>query len=199
MNKPESSQSSNSTSPRTTTAKLAGKLALGVVGMFGFGFALVPLYDVFCDWTGLNGKTGGRYVYEAQEVGVDEERLITVQFTASNNSGMGWEFYPMTKQVKVHPGELAEVTFYARNPSNAASIGQAVPSVAPFRAADFLRKTECFCFTHQVLQAGEAIEMPVMFFVDQDLPDDVHKLTLSYTLFDVTGNFATAGSALSAK
>ena len=199
MSNPESNQSSNSNSQRTGTTRLVGKLAVAVVGMFGFGFALVPIYDVFCEWTGLNGKTGGRYAYEAQEVGIDEERLVTVQFTASNNSGMGWEFHPMVNQVQVHPGELTEIKFFARNPSAAMSIGQAVPSVVPFKAADFLHKTECFCFTQQVLQAGEAIEMPVMFFVDQDIPDDVHKLTLSYTLFDVTKNFATAGSALSAK
>jgi cytochrome c oxidase assembly protein subunit 11 len=188
----------NSNRQHTGTARLVGKLVLAVVGMFGFGFALVPLYDVFCEWTGLNGKTGGRYAYEARQVNVDQERLVTVQFTAGNNSGMSWEFRPMVNQVQVHPGELTEVKFYARNPATALSVGQAVPSVVPFKAADYFHKTECFCFTSQVLQAGESIEMPVMFFIDPDLPADVSKLTLSYTLFDVTKNFATTGSALSA-
>ena len=182
----------------TTTRKLVAKLALGVVGMFGFGFALVPLYDVFCDITGLNGKTGGRYAYEAESAEVDESREVTIQFTDSNNAGMSWEFHPMQNQVVVHPGELTEVKFYARNPGAARIIGQAVPSVSPFKAADFLHKTECFCFTQQELEGGEAIEMPLLFFIDKAIPEDVTKLTLSYTLFDVTQNFISSGSTVSA-
>jgi cytochrome c oxidase assembly protein subunit 11 len=96
----------------------------------------------------------------------------------------------------VHPGELNEVRFYARNPTAARVIGQAVPSVSPSAGADFLHKTECFCFNQQVLEPGESIEMPVRFFVDKALPDDVHKLTLSYTLFDVTQNFAETAQGI---
>jgi cytochrome c oxidase assembly protein subunit 11 len=180
------------------TGKIVARLLLTVVGMFAFGFALVPLYDVFCEWTGLNGKTGGPYAYEAESAEVDTSRLVTVQFLATNNAGMGWEFKPMQSQVQVHPGELTEVRFYARNPSGSAMVGQAVPSVSPFKGADFLHKTECFCFTHQVLEAGEAIEMPLFFFIDKALPKELSKLTLSYTLFDVTGNFASAGTTLTA-
>lgn len=165
------------------------KLLLATVGMFGFGFALVPLYNVFCDITGLNGKTGGRYE-AAAEVRVDTSREVTVQFMARNNVGMNWEFRPEVAQVKVHPGAMMEVSFYARNPSQNDMVAQAVPSVAPSRAADHLRKTECFCFTQQVLTAGEEVHMPLIFFVDQDIPEDVTKLTLSYTLFDITGNFS---------
>lgn len=177
----------NSTTPAGTKGLLV-KLALVVVGMFGFGFALVPIYDVFCEWTGLNGKTGGRVEYSAsQEINV--ERLVTVQFTASNNASMNWTFEPMVHQVEVHPGELTEIRYFARNPGTTRMVGQAVPSVSPLKAADYLRKTECFCFTQQVLEAGEAIEMPVLFYVDPALPADVSKLTLSYTLFDVTENF----------
>ncbi|MGA1740792.1 MAG: cytochrome c oxidase assembly protein [Pseudohongiellaceae bacterium] len=175
-------------------SRLVLKLLLGAVGMFGFGFALVPLYDVFCDITGLNGKTGGRYSYEAVEVEVDEERLVTVQFRAMNNANMSWQFEPVESQVQVHPGELTEVMFYARNPSSSTIVGQAVPSVSPFRAADYLHKTECFCFSQQTLMAGEDINMPLLFFIDQDIPEDVTKLTLSYTLFDVTANFQQAAS-----
>lgn len=174
----------------TTTGKLVAKLAVTVVGMFGFGFAMVPLYNVFCEITGLNGKTGGQVVYEATTADIDKERLVTVQFAAMNNGDMGWEFRPMQNQIDVHPGELNEVKFFARNPSASRVIGQAVPSIAPSIGADYLHKTECFCFTQQALEAGESIEMPVRFFVDKALPAGVHKLTLSYTLFDVTKNFA---------
>jgi cytochrome c oxidase assembly protein subunit 11 len=177
------------------TGRLVAKLLLTVVGMFGFGFALVPMYDVFCEWTGLNGKTGGRVAYSTTQL-IDAERVVTVQFTASNNAAMAWEFRPLQHQVQVHPGELTEIRYYARNPGAERSVGQAVPSVAPLRAADFLRKTECFCFTQQVLEAGEGLEMPVLFYVDPALPADVSKLTLSYTLFDVTKNFTNGGTTL---
>jgi cytochrome c oxidase assembly protein subunit 11 len=179
--------------------KVVARLLMTVVGMFAFGFALVPIYDVFCEWTGLNGKTGGPYAYEAETTEVDTSRVVTIQFVASNNANMSWEFRPMQNQVEVHPGELTEVKFYARNPSATAIVGQAVPSVTPFKGADYLHKTECFCFTQQVLAAGEEIEMPLLFFIDKALPEDISKLTLSYTLFDVTANFVTNGSALSAK
>ncbi len=180
------------------TRGLAFKLLLTTIGMFGFGFALVPLYDVFCDITGLNGKTKGRYEYVAEEVQVKTDRVVTVQFMSQNNAGMSWEFRPKVTEVKVHPGELVEVEFFARNPSGEAMIGQAVPSVSPFKAADYFHKTECFCFTQQFLEAGEQVDMPLRFFVDQDLPADVNKLTLSYTLFDITGNYKKTPRALSA-
>lgn len=181
----------------TSIKKLVTKLALTVVGMFGFGFALVPIYDVFCEWTGLNGKTGGRVEYSAAQE-INQERLVTVQFTARNNGTMSWDFEPMVRQVQVHPGELTEIRYFARNPGATRMVGQAVPSVSPMRGADYLRKTECFCFTQQVLEAGEEIEMPVMFYVDPALPADVNKLTLSYTLFDVSQNFVNEGAAVTA-
>lgn len=186
----------NSSEQATGTKGLVGKLALVVVGMFGFGFALVPIYDVFCEWTGLNGKTGGPVEYSATQE-VAKERLVTVQFTASNNAGMSWTFEPIVHQVEVHPGELTEIRYRARNPSLGRMVGQAVPSVSPLKAADYLRKTECFCFTQQVLEGGEAIEMPVLFYVDPALPADVTKLTLSYTLFDVTKNFEVSAPLVS--
>jgi cytochrome c oxidase assembly protein subunit 11 len=180
------------------TGHLVSRLGLVVVGMFGFGFALVPIYDVFCDITGLNGKTGGRATYDAAIVEVEEERLVTVQFTANNNAGMSWQFHPMVNQVQVHPGELTEVKFYARNPTGMPMVAQAVPSVVPFVAADYLHKTECFCFNRQTLAGGEALEMPLLFYIDTAIPKDVSKLTLSYTLFDVTTNFINSSSNLSA-
>jgi cytochrome c oxidase assembly protein subunit 11 len=164
---------------------MALKLLLVVMGMFGFGFALVPLYDVFCDLTGLNGKTAGVY-RPTEQIEIDKDRIVTVQFMANNNDGMTWEFRPTQRSVKVHPGELNSVTFYASNPTAKAMIGQAVPSVSPFHVASHLHKTECFCFEQQLLEANEEREMPLRFIIDRDLPEDVNTLTLSYTLFDVT-------------
>lgn len=177
-------------------SRLPLKLLAITVGMFGFGFLLVPLYDVICEVTGLNGKTGGRY--EFVEAEVDQTREVTVQFVSMNNAGMIWEFGPRQRQVTVHPGELMEVAFYARNPTDRTMIAQAIPSVSPMKAAALLHKTECFCFNQQELGPGEEIEMPLRFFVDQALPADVNKLTLSYTLFDITENFNKSGKTLSA-
>lgn len=167
------------------TNRLVKKLLLAVVGMFAFGFALVPLYDVFCEVAGINGKTNDE-AYQAVEVKVDESRTITVQFVAQNNDGMTWEFKPSDRMIKVHPGAATNTTFYAKNPSASQMIAQAIPSVSPGRAAEFFHKTECFCFNQQTLAAGEAIDMPLQFIVDQDLPKDIQTITLSYTIFDVT-------------
>lgn len=169
--------------------KTVVKLSAAVAGMFCFGFLLVPLYDVFCDVTGLNGKVSGE-AYQAVDVAVDTSRVIKVQFVATNNDGMPWEFKPHVTSVDVHPGELTSTMFYAKNPLSTAMTAQAIPSVMPIRAAEYFHKTECFCFSQQILQAGEAVEMPLRFIVDQDTPKDVHTITLSYTLFDVTGQVA---------
>lgn len=171
--------------PANATKSMVIKLLFAVVGMFGFGFALVPLYDVFCDIAGINGKTANS-AYQAVEVAVDRERVVTVQFVATNNAEMGWEFKANQHAVKVHPGEATNVSYYAKNPSDHAMTAQAIPSVSPGRAAAFLHKTECFCFNQQTLAAGESLDMPIRFFVDQDLPKDIHTITLSYTIFDVT-------------
>lgn len=168
---------------------LVAKLILAAVGMFGFGFALVPLYDVFCEITGLNGKVDGQATYEAATVEVDTSRKVIVQFVAHNNADMPWTFRPVQAQIEVHPGELTEVAFYARNPTGNAMVAQAVPTITPWEAADYMHKTECFCFSQQTLAAGESVDMPLMFYIDQDIPAHVHKLTLSYALFDVTKNY----------
>ncbi|MDP5029846.1 MAG: cytochrome c oxidase assembly protein [Paraglaciecola sp.] len=161
------------------------KLLAIVLGMFGFGFALVPLYDVFCDLTGLNGKTSNTAaVYEA--VDIDESRYVTVEFITRINTGMSWQFEVETQQVKVHPGEMNQVNFSAKNPGARAIVGQAVPSVSPGTAAIYLNKTECFCFEQQILQAGEKIIMPMRFYVDPQIPKDMTYFTVQYTLYDVT-------------
>ena len=173
---------------QTKNNKLVLKLAAIVVGMFGFGFALVPLYDVLCDALGINGKPSDTAsVYEAVEI--DESRLITVDFITRINTGMPWEFKSETRQVKVHPGQLNEVNFYVKNPTNTAIVGQAVPSISPGPAALYMNKTECFCFDQQTLKAGEGRKMPLIFSLDPELPAHVKKVTMSYTLFDA-GAFA---------
>jgi len=162
------------------------KLLVAVIAMFGFGFALVPLYDVFCDITGLNGKTNTSAVtYTA--TGIDKSRLIKVQFITRNAQGVPWKFEPVINEINVHPGEMKLVKFYAKNESMNDIIGQAVPSVSPGKAAIYFQKIECFCFNSQPLKAQEDIEMALQFYVDVELPEEVTTITLSYTLYDITG------------
>jgi cytochrome c oxidase assembly protein subunit 11 len=172
--------------------KLVIRLVGVVAGMFVFGFALVPLYDVFCEITGINGKTRGQAIYQKTEV--DLKRKITIEFIANSNRGMPWEFKALTTRMKVHPGELNEVRFYAKNRSQKDIVGQTVPSVSPGEAALYLNKTECFCFDQQFLAAGEAIEMPMKFYIDTDIPEDISHLTLSYQLYNVTEASATVAA-----
>lgn len=167
-------------------ARLAVRLAALVVGMFGFGFALVPLYDVLCDATGLGGRTGGRYTYDAATARPDPSRLVKVNFVTNTNANMVWDFRAETGAVRVHPGELKEVKFYVRNPTDRTMVAQAVPSVGPPSAAAHFHKTECFCFERQVLGPGESMEMPMRFVLGTDLPANVPSISLSYELFDVT-------------
>ena len=170
-------------SAELTTARLVRRLLLAVVAMFAFGFALVPIYDVMCKAFGINGKTAG--AYQGTQT-VDAEREVRVQFLATNASGMSWEFHPKADQISVNPGATQEMLFVAFNPTDHPMTAQAIPSISPSRAASYFHKTECFCFSQQVLQPGERIEMPVRFIVDRDLPSDVRHLTLAYTLFDIT-------------
>ncbi len=164
--------------------RLLIKLLLVAVGMFGFGYALVPLYTVFCEVTGLNGKTGQRDAKAAQAAEVDTSRWVTVEFTGTVMGGLPWEFKPMKRKLRVHPGEPATVTYVARNTATEAIVGQAVPSVSPFRAASHFRKMECFCFSRQELKSGEVKEMSVRFIVDAELPREVKTVTLSYAFFN---------------
>jgi cytochrome c oxidase assembly protein subunit 11 len=165
--------------------KVIKKLVFIVIAMFGFGFAMVPLYDVFCDITGLNGKTNDTSVQYTDE-GIDTSRTITVQFITRTAKGIPWKFEPMINEVTVHPGERKFVKFYAKNQSNRDIVGQAVPSVSPGIGAGYFQKIECFCFTQQPLKANEDIEMGLQFYVDRELPSEITTLTLSYTLYDIT-------------
>jgi cytochrome c oxidase assembly protein subunit 11 len=171
-----------------TTPILVTKLGVLVVAMFSFAiFVMPPLYDLFCEVTGLNGKTDGPYVVDTvNEQGIDTSRTIKVQFIATNNENMPWEFRPTVKTVKVHPGETTVINYFAHNPTDRKMTAQAVPSVVPFKAANYFHKTECFCFNQQPLSAGESTELGLSFIVDLDIPKQVNTITLSYTLFDIT-------------
>jgi len=164
----------------------ATKLVAVAVMMFAFVFVvMVPLYNVLCDALGINGKTSGQ-AYTSVQAGVDESRLVTVQFVATNNQGMPWEFGPTTTVMQVHPGAVNETVFLASNPLPRAMIAQAIPSVSPSRAVAYFHKTECFCFNQQPLEGGAEAELPLQYIVDRDLPADIKTITLSYTIFDVT-------------
>jgi cytochrome c oxidase assembly protein subunit 11 len=175
------------TDSNKSTKSIVHNLLFVVAGMFCFGFALVPLYDVFCEYTGLNGKTGVQYVSEEQ-MQIDTSREIKVEFLANTNDGMPWEFKALTYAVTVHPGEATRVEFLAKNITDRDIVGNAVPSVSPGQAAAYFQKTECFCFTEQVLKAGEEKIMPVVFIVDPAIDEDVREITLSYTFFIKPGS-----------
>ncbi len=152
-----------------------------VILMFGFSFALSPLYNAFCKTTGFYSRVNVKSFSSP-----DLSRQITVQFVATNNQNLPWDFYPRTVSIPVHPEENTRVIFYAKNNTNKPMTVQAIPSFSPSLAAQYFHKTECFCFTHQTLKAGEEINMPVVFVIDKAIPDTMHTITLSYTLFDVT-------------
>ncbi len=161
------------------------KLAVIPLLMFGFGFALVPLYDVFCDITGLNGKTGRIEASEIDASGVDTSRTIEVRFLAQTNTGLPWTFEPLVKKMEVHPGQVYEAMYRVRSGSKDKTLGQAVPSVSPGQAAEYFNKTECFCFTQQELAGYETRDMPLRFIVGTGISDKVEEITLSYTFFSL--------------
>jgi cytochrome c oxidase assembly protein subunit 11 len=165
------------------TTRTVKKLFVLTIVMFGFGYAMVPIYDVLCDITGLNGKTGEISQSEAAAGTADMDRLVTVEFDTNVNPALPWKFKAAEYKIKVHPGEIAEAVFIVENVSDRSVIGQAVPSVAPAQASLYFNKTECFCFTKQILEPGERKEMIVRFVVDSELPKKISTMTLSYTFF----------------
>ena len=154
--------------------------------MVGFGFVLVPLYDVVCDITGLNGKTGVTTTAEVEksQPAVDDTRTVTVQFDGNVKSDLPWAFRPTEFSMEVQLGKLYHTEYYAQNTASVEIIWQAVPSVAPAKASKYFNKTECFCFTEQLLKAGEEMQMPLTFIISSDLPKEVKLVTLSYTFFN---------------
>jgi len=175
--------------------KLVRRMLLVVVAMFGFGYALVPLYGLMCDALGINGRfqdiEQGQYdVQQGKQRGrelamrKDLQRTVTVQFFTNLGASMQWDFRPMTRQVKVHPGEVTLVKFYAKNRTGRKVVAQAIPSLAPGQAVKYFTKMECFCFSQQTFEKGEAREMPLQFVIDPDLPKRINTITLAYTFFD---------------
>ena len=159
--------------------------ALGVVvGMFAFGFALVPLYKTFCTLTGWNGQTGQITQAQALAKRPDPTRRVTIEFVTNVNEDMPWEFKTPTASMQIHPGMLYTVDFYAKNLSSRPIVGRAVDSMAPNIAARYLKKTQCFCFSNHLLKPGQQARMPVQFILDPALPEEINTVTLSYTFFD---------------
>jgi cytochrome c oxidase assembly protein subunit 11 len=162
-------------------AKTLVKLVVVTLGMFGFGFALVPFYYKICEVTGINSGAEQSLVKNSQ---VDSSRWVTLEFDANINEALPWRFKPLQRSLKVHPGQLVQVEYEVSNSSDRPIVGQAVPSYGPARAAEFFKKIECFCFTPQTLAAGESRRMPVLFVLDPAMDKEMHTVTLSYTFFN---------------
>ncbi|HZS67309.1 MAG TPA: cytochrome c oxidase assembly protein [Burkholderiales bacterium] len=169
---------------REQNRKLFTRLALVAVAMFGFGYALVPLYYRVCEALGLNAL--GEVAAQPRNTQVDATRKVTIEFDA-NAHGLAFRFHPLVNHIDVHPGELATVEYEVRNDQPVAVTAQAVPSYGPAIAAEYFKKIECFCFTQQTLGPGESRRMPVVFVVDPKLPKDVSSIAISYTFFEVAG------------
>lgn len=164
---------------------LVSKLLLFATLMFCFGFTLVPIYNVLCEITGLNGRTTAKQSDEAAQYAVDESREVVVEFVAMVNGTSDWAFEPQVARMRVHPGKTYRTTFHAHNQQDGKRVAQAVPSVAPSQAARHFYKTECFCFTRQEFASGEERQMPVVFMLDPDMPRSVTTVTLSYSFYEL--------------
>jgi cytochrome c oxidase assembly protein subunit 11 len=184
--------------------KVVSLLTLVALGMFGFGFALVPLYNLICDTFGLNGKfteieqgtvNVAQQAKRAEKIQKrqDLSRTVTVEFFSSLNQNLNWEFKPITRKLKLHPGEVTTVKYYAKNNTGREVVAQAIPSVSPGIANKYFTKMECFCFKQQTFKPGEEKEMPLIFVVDPDLPKNISTITLAYTFFDTQNRSANNG------
>jgi cytochrome c oxidase assembly protein subunit 11 len=172
---------------RRTSLLLTGLVAV----MFGFGFAMVPLYNLFCQVTGTQSLSQrgeiGRMVDAGYAEEVDERRWVTVKFDTTVHPDLPWEFSALTHKLRVHPGVTYEVNFQARNRSNSQVTGQAIPSIAPWQATPHFSKMDCFCFNKQTLAGRQQADMPLRFRVAKDLPEEIHSLTLSYSFMRLKG------------
>ncbi len=184
---------------RTDNLRMLRKLAIVAVGMFGFGYALVPIYKAICEITGVNilalgekelpGSSNARLT-DTQNTQVDTSRTITVEFDA--NARGPWHFKPMQSSLQVHPGEMTTVMYEFQNVQDRAMSAQAIPSYAPREAAAYFNKVECFCFNQYTLAPGEKKQWPVVFVVDPKLSKSVNTITLSYTFFEVGSGIPAA-------
>jgi len=170
---------------------LVRRLGIVVVGMFAFGYALVPFYDQICRVTGIRNIAQPDIVANTQ---VDTTRTVRIEFD-TNLRGLQWTFRALESVADVHPGELRQVVFEVRNNADRPVTGQAIPSYGPQHAAPYFRKLDCFCFAKQTLQPGEVRQMPVVFAIGQDVPADLPVITLSYTFFEVEGAGGNMGNA----
>lgn len=168
----------------TLNRRLAVRLALVAVCFAAFGFAMVPLYDVFCRITGLNGRTNASAATLAANTQVDGQRWVRVELLGHAMPGAGLDLEPEVFTLQVHPGSVIHTSYVVRNVADRVFVGQAVPSVTPATAATHFRKIECFCFDQQTFQPGEVRTMPVVFVVDTALDRDIRTITLSYTFFE---------------
>ena len=169
-------------SEKTKIKKTTLMLFFVTLLMFGFGYAMVPLYDVFCEITGLNGRTVN-VVTETEKENIASDRIVRVQFDSNINGDLPWRMKAKQTTMHVQLGKFYEAVYTVENMYNGDVIGQAIPSVMPGEGSLYFKKSECFCFVNQLLEAGETKEMVVRFEVDKDLPENVDLLTLSYTFF----------------
>jgi len=176
---------------RRANRSLTRQLWWFAAGSFAFGFALVPLYSVLCKVTGYGDKKELVRAATLPE-SADTSRWVRVEFMSTNPTVGEWELSPVKPSIEVHPGQLYEATFVAKNLIAKPVVGQAVPSIAPSQATQYFRKTECFCFTPQSFAASQTRELKVRFYVDRELPGDIDRITLAYAMFDVTGTTVAA-------
>jgi cytochrome c oxidase assembly protein subunit 11 len=176
---------------RADNRRLTAKLWLFVAGSFAFGFALVPLYRVLCQVTGIGDQKQLSAASKlAQPTAVDSARTVTIEFIGNLPSVGNWEFRPAQATLAVHPGKLYEASFIARNLTGHDTVAQAVPNIAPGEAVSAFHKTQCFCFAPQNFKRGEQRQLPVRFFVDRTLPPGIDRITLSYTFYDTASSAA---------
>jgi cytochrome c oxidase assembly protein subunit 11 len=180
---------------RTRIGRWSLWLAALAVAMFAFGYALVPVYEVFCRLTGLNGRPAQTAALAPGQgrtrVKIDRTRQVSVEFTTDTANDLPWDFQPVVERIRIHPGEPVTVRFRIRNRAAEPMVGRAVPSIAPNPMAHYLVKTECFCFQEQPLKAGEEKVIPVTFYLDPALPETVGVMTLAYTFFRSTAPVAS--------
>ncbi len=170
---------------RKSHVRLVALLMAAACGMLVFAFAMVPLYDAFCEMTGINNK-GGRVRVE-MPTQVDTTRTIRVKFITHVHGDEPWEFYAQENTLELHPGEISRMLFYTQNNTSSDKVGQFVATISPGFGDRYVKKTECFSFNQQYVDALEKKEMSVIFFIDKDIPKEMEELILFYTLFDNTG------------
>lgn len=167
---------------RPARRSLLIKLVAAAVLMFGFSFALVPLYDLMCDALGI-GKI--RAATAPAKATTFTPHKLAIEFITTNTEQLDWSFYPLVRSMEITTSETYMVNFYAKNNTDRTMTVQAIPSITPVQGTDYLIKTQCFCFEQQTLEPGESVKMPVVFLIDSALPEKYATLTLSYSLFEL--------------